>query len=108
MKCIAVIASLTWAGLWFTPDQQGRRLFEKGEFEAAAKSFQDPMWQGSAFFRAGDFKQAAQSFARRDTPESHYNLGLAYGAKGMVNEARDEIRESMELRQKTQHPAPNR
>ena len=37
-------------------------------------------------------------------PESHYNLGLAYSAKGMINEARAEMQRSMVLRQKAQHP----
>ena len=32
MKALALIATVIWAGLWFTPDQQGRRLFERGEF----------------------------------------------------------------------------
>lgn len=108
MKCIAVIASLTWAGLWFTPDQQGRRLFEKGEFEAAAKSFQDPMWQGSAFFRAGDFKQAAQSFARRDTPEGHYNLGNTWVMLGKYENAVAEYEKALKKRPDWKHAVENR
>lgn len=43
MRSLAVIATLTWAGLWFTPDQQGRRHFERGEFLTAAEVFQDPL-----------------------------------------------------------------
>jgi len=67
-----------WAGLWFTPDQQGRRLFHRGEFAEAAEIFRDPLWQGAAWYRAGEFKKAAQAFARRDTPEAHYDQGNAW------------------------------
>lgn len=75
MKMLALIATLSWTGLWFTPDQQGQRLFLRGEFAAAAATFDDPLWQGAAWYRAGDFKKAAQAFARRDSAEAHYNQG---------------------------------
>ncbi|WP_193215029.1 tetratricopeptide repeat protein [Luteolibacter marinus] len=77
MKPLAYLLALTWASLWFTPDQQGRRHFEKGEFKQAAASFQDPMWQGIAWYRAGDFEKAAAAFSRRDTPDGWYNQGNA-------------------------------
>jgi Ca-activated chloride channel family protein len=87
MRALAVIASLTWAGLWFTPDQQGRRHFERGEFLAAAEVFQDPLWQGAAFYRAGEFEKAARAFARRDTAEAHYNQGNAWLMNGKYEDA---------------------
>jgi Ca-activated chloride channel family protein len=87
MRALAVIATLTWAGLWFTPDQQGRRHFERGEFLAAAEAFQDPLWQGAAFYRAGEFEKAARAFARRDTAEAHYNQGNAWLMNGKYEDA---------------------
>jgi Ca-activated chloride channel homolog len=87
MKAFAVIATLTWAGLWFTPDQQGRRHFERGEFLAAAEAFQDPLWQGTAFYRAGEFEKAARAFARRDTAEAHYNQGNSWLMNGKYEDA---------------------
>ncbi len=77
MKTLALIAAISWAGLWFTPDQQGQRLFLQGEFAAAAATFHDPLWQGAAWYRQGDFAKAAQAFARRDSAEAHYNQGNA-------------------------------
>ena len=62
--CVTVFASITWAGIWFTPDQQGQRLLSRGDFEQAAGTFQDPMWIGVAWFRAGEFEKAEQAFAR--------------------------------------------
>lgn len=87
MRTIAIIATITWMGLWFTPDQQGARLFEKGSYLDAAKTFQDPMWQGTALFRAGEFKDAAQTFARIDSAEGHYNQGNSWLMHGAYDAA---------------------
>jgi len=70
MKTFTLLALITWAGLWLTPDQQGQRHFQRGEFAEAAQAFRDPMWQGAAWYRAGEFEKAAQAFARRDTAEA--------------------------------------
>jgi Ca-activated chloride channel family protein len=87
MKALAVIAAITWASLWLTPDQQGQRLFERGEFEMAAQAFDDPMWQGVAWYRAGEFEKAAQAFARRDTAEADFNQGNAWLMRGKYGPA---------------------
>jgi Ca-activated chloride channel family protein len=87
MRGILLAISLTWAGLWFTPDQQGQRLFARGDYLAAAESFQDPMWQGVSLFRAGEFEKAARAFARRDTPEGHFNQGNAWLMNGKYEAA---------------------
>ncbi len=70
------------SGLWFTPDQQSQRHFQRGEFALAAKAFHDPMWQGTAWYRAGEFEKAAHAFARRDSAEAHYNQGNAWLMNG--------------------------
>lgn len=61
--------------LWLTPDQQGRRAYDEGEFAQAASLFQDPMWQGMALYRAGRYQQAQQAFAQVDSAESDFNQG---------------------------------
>ncbi|MCB1232028.1 MAG: tetratricopeptide repeat protein [Verrucomicrobiae bacterium] len=81
------LLALTWSGLWFTPDQQGRRLFERGDFARAAESFHDPMWQGIAWYRAGEFENAANAFARRQTPEAYFNQGNAWVFRGKYDAA---------------------
>lgn len=108
MRTLAVIATLTWAGLWFTPDQQGRRHFERGEFLAAAEVFQDPLWQGTAFYRAGEFERAARAFARRDTAEAHYNQGNAWLMNGKYEDAIASYDRALTRRPGWQEAADNR
>lgn len=87
MKTLALLAVITWSGLWFTPDQQGRRYFERGEFAQAAEAFHDAMWQGAAWYRAGEFEKAAQAFARRDTAEAYFDQGNAWLMRGKYDTA---------------------
>ena len=76
MKSLAIllgVGGLGWAGLWFTPDQQGERLMARGDYAAAAQTFRDPMREGVAWYRAGEFREAEQAFARVATAEARYN-----------------------------------
>ena len=74
----------TWRfiDLWLTPDQQGRRAFDRGDYAEAARHFQDPVWRGLALYRAGRFAEAEQSFARVDSPDSDFNQGNALAWQG--------------------------
>ncbi len=83
----AQAGSFDWASLWATPDQQGRRLFDKGDFRKAAEHFEDPMWKGTALYRAGAFDEAQAEFARLDTAEAHYNRGNCLVFLGSYEEA---------------------
>ena len=87
MRLFFIIAAITWTGLWFTPDQQGRRKYERGKYAAAAQAFHDPLWRGIAWYRAGEFEKAATSFALRDTAEAHYNQGNARLMLGKYDDA---------------------
>lgn len=108
MKTLALIATLTWAGLWFTPDQQGRRLFERGEFIEAAAVFRDPLWQGTALYRAGEFEKAARAFARKDTAEAHYNQGNSWLMNGKYQDAIASYDRALTRRPGWQQAAENR
>ncbi len=72
---ILFLLAISWSAWWLTPDQQGWRHFQRGEFEEAAAAFQDPLWSGTAWYRAGEFEKAAQQFARRDSAEAYFNQG---------------------------------
>lgn len=101
MKCIpllAAIAGITWWGLWFTPDQQAQRLLNRGEFQAAAETFRDPLRQGVAWYRAGEFEKAEQAFARSATPEAEFNRGNCLVMLGKYEAAVERYDRALELK----------
>ena len=67
-----------WADLWFTPDQQGQRLMDQGDYQQAAGKFTTPESIGAALFLAGDFEKAASVLGRSASAEAHYNRGNAH------------------------------
>lgn len=87
-----------FADMWLTQDQQGRRAFEKGDYQSAAALFQDPMWLGTALYRAGRFADAADAFARVNTPDSYYNQGNALAQLDKLDEAVASYKEALKLR----------
>lgn len=50
--------------LWMTPDQQGRLLFEMGNYDKAAKQFQNPLWKGMSLYASEEFDTAALLFSQ--------------------------------------------
>ena len=95
IACVAAgLAYCSWfadgysmINLWLTPDQQGRYYFEKRDYAAAAKRFQDPLWKGIAYYRSKNFEAAVEQFARVDTVEGYFNLGDAYAHLGQLEQA---------------------
>lgn len=58
-----------------TPDQQGARAFERGDYQTAAARFEDPMWKGTALYLAERFDEALETFARVNTAEAWFARG---------------------------------
>jgi Ca-activated chloride channel family protein len=75
-------ADWRFADLWLTADQQGRRAFERGDYEAAAARFADPSWKGVALYRAGKYDAAVDAFARVDSAQSWFDQGNALAHHG--------------------------
>ena len=78
--CLGVLSTgCAWEpqDLLLTRDQQGRRLFERGEYAEAAARFEDPIWKGTSLYLAERFDQALDQFARVDTPEAWFARGNA-------------------------------
>lgn len=67
-----------WLDLWWTKNQQARRLFDAGHYAAAAARFEDPMWKGIAYYTAHDWKNAQAQFERLDGVAALFNLGNAH------------------------------
>ncbi len=108
LTTIAILASFSWVGLWCSPEQFGQRLFNRGEFQDAAKTFQDPYRQGVAWFRAGEFEKAEQSFARVGTSESEYNRGNSLVMLGKYDAAVGRFDRAIELNPTWEDPQINR
>lgn len=87
MKSLLIIGALTWAALWLTPDQQGQRAFDKGDYKKASEAFEDPMRKAVALYRAGEFKEAQTLFSRLDSAEAHYNRGNCLIFLGQYDDA---------------------
>lgn len=80
-------SAFDFAGMWLTPDQQGRQAYQKGDYPTAADHFRDPMWKGTALYRAARYQDALDAFASVGTPESWYNQGNALLHLGKLEEA---------------------
>jgi Ca-activated chloride channel family protein len=74
----SVAKAFEWVDLWFTPEQQGQRLMDRGEYQQAAGKFTTPESIGTALFLAGDFEKAASVLGRSASAEAHYNRGNAH------------------------------
>tara|TARA_R110000850_G_scaffold106369_9_gene217717 strand:- start:2573 stop:3169 length:597 start_codon:yes stop_codon:yes gene_type:complete len=95
---LALLGTLTWQGLWFTPDQMGQRFMSRDQPAEAARIFRDPMQQGVAWFRAGEFKKSEQAFARIGTADSEFNRGNCLIFLGKYDLAVERFDRSLELR----------
>ena len=73
--------------LFITPNQRGRLLMAKKEYQKAAKVFRDPLQRGSALYRNGDFKEATAAFAQNDSVKALYNRANALLMQGKYDEA---------------------
>ena len=97
----------TGAVTLLTPDQQGHRFFERGNFAEAANRFIDPMWRGVALFRQGEFKMSAGIFAGMDTAEAAFNHGNALLMQGQYDAAAERYARALELRPEWENATNN-
>lgn len=87
-----------WLDLWLTPDQQGQRLFDRGEYQRAAGKFTSPERIGAALFMAGDFKGAATVLGRSSSATAHYNRGNAHIMLGEYDAAIEAYQSALSIR----------
>lgn len=98
----------TFADLWWTRDQQARRLYEAEAYAAAAARFDDPLWKGVAAYRAGDLDLAAAQFARLGSPEGAYNLGNTFTRMALYEDALAAYDEALAARPDWEEARQNR
>jgi Ca-activated chloride channel family protein len=104
----AEAASLSWAGLWQTPDQRGEQLLQQGNAKAAAQIFSDPRRKAFAELKAGDYAAAAKSFSAFDDSDSHYNRGNALAHAGDLEGALNAYNEALARNPKNSDARQNR
>jgi len=88
---------LVGAGIFFSPDQLGQRLINRGDYRQAATTFRDPAWQGIAWYRAGEFEKAEMAFARTGGAAAELNRGNALVMLGKYDLAVQRYDRALEL-----------
>ena len=105
----ASAADAPWfRNLWLTPDQQGRIVFDRGDYAAAKQLFNDPMWRGIAAYRAFDFLAAAESFRKIETPTGRFALGNAEAQNHAYEKAIKAYDEVPQYSRTTRQPSTTR
>jgi len=76
-----------WDNLWQRPDQQGAKLLQQEDYNAAAEAFDDPEWQAIAHYKAGQFDEAEKQLAAIRSERAFYNRGNALAKAGQLDDA---------------------
>lgn len=90
--------AMQWSELWQTPDQKGQKLYNKGEYQSAAKTFNNPEWKASSFYKGGDFEEAYKEFAKKNDADALYNQANAQAKAGQLEAALNLYEKSLEMR----------
>ena len=90
-------SDLHFVDLWLTPDQQGQRALDQGNYVEAAQRFEDPLRKGTAYYLSEDFASALAKFAMVDTAEGWFNRGNALAHLERYEEAMEAYRKALEL-----------
>ena len=91
------VEALEWNDLWLRADQQGAKALEQGDPASAQQQFNDPNWRGSAAYRNGDYESAAKLFEENKTADGHFNRGNALAQLGDYDAAIAEYEQSLTL-----------
>jgi Ca-activated chloride channel homolog len=74
--------ALEWRDLWQTKDQQGQQAFQQGQFDKAAKLFEDPAWQAAAQYKANELD--TKQLKTPTTATGFYNQGNVFARAGFA------------------------
>jgi len=97
-----------WRDLWLTPDQQGQRLMQAGQFKAAQTHFRRPDWQATAAYRAKAYYVSAKQFGALNSENGFYNQGNALAQSGRYQEAIKAYDQGLKLNPNNQDAQFNR
>ena len=82
---------------FFTADQRGQRLYDKGNKEKAAVTFESSSLKGYTYYELGDLEKAANAYSEDVSPQGFYNLGVVYTEMGNLEAARQAFETALEL-----------
>jgi Ca-activated chloride channel family protein len=82
---------------FFTADQRGQLLYEKGEKEEAAATFQSGALKGHTYYEMGELENAAEAYSEDVSPHGFYNLGVVYTEMGDLEAAKQAFSTAYEL-----------
>lgn len=85
-----------WDDLWQRKDQQGQKLLEQDQVQAAAETFKDSQWKASAHYKSGDYDKAAELFSQEDSAKAHYNRGNALAKQQQFDQAIEAYQQALE------------
>lgn len=86
-----------WQDVFLNADQQGRWLFERGDYGLAALRFENPEWQATAFYAAENFQQAASIWAAIPGAQAHFKRANALAHLEDYTNAADGYRLALQL-----------
>lgn len=66
-----------WQDLFMSRDQQGQRLFNRGDYQLAAQRFEKSEWQATAYYAAENFSAAAAIWANMPGAQYHFKRANA-------------------------------
>jgi Ca-activated chloride channel family protein len=77
--------ALEWQDLWQTKDQQAQQAFNRGDYDKAAKLFEDPAWQAAALYKSK--QPEVKTLKNPTTATGFYNQGNVLAKAGKLEEA---------------------
>ncbi|WP_444994226.1 vWA domain-containing protein [Aliikangiella sp. IMCC44359] len=88
--------AIEWQDLWLTKNQQADKAYQHGEFENAAKLYENKEWQAAAQYKNGDYSDAATNFDPSKSAQSLYNHATSLAKASQLQEALDAYNKLLE------------
>ena len=85
-----------YAGFFLNNDQEGLRLFQKGQYEQALKFFKNTDWIGATLYKQGRPEDALKEFQKSNSSLSFYNQGVILTKMCKYNEAKEAFAKALE------------
>lgn len=85
-----------YAGFFLNNDQEGFRLFQKGQYEQALKFFKNADWIGATLYKQGRPEDALKEFQKSNSSLSFYNQGVILTKMCKYNEAKEAFAKALE------------